>query len=219
MNEMELLTWARGPGLNIAIGLFILGMLWRLVEIYTLGRKKDLAPARSVSGASGWHTVVRRSMPPHGMLKRSPISYIGGYIFHIGLFIVVFLFAPHIKLVDSLLGLSWPGLPSQVIDAVTVVTLATMLLVLFDRINNPVKRYLSTVGDYAAWMLTFLPILTGFLAVKHLLLPYTTMLALHILSVELLLVALPFTKLIHVFTLFASRWYNGDISGKRGVPV
>lgn len=219
MNEMELLTWARGPGLNIAIGLFILGMLWRLVEIYTLGRKKDLAPARNAPGASGWHTVVRRSMPPHGMLKRSPISYIGGYIFHIGLFIVVFLFAPHIKLVDSLLGLSWPGLPSQVIDAVTVVTLATMLLVLFDRINNPVKRYLSTVGDYAAWALTFLPILTGFLAVKHLLLPYTTMLALHILSVELLLVALPFTKLIHVFTLFASRWYNGDISGKRGVPV
>ena len=219
MNEMELLTWARGPGLNIAIGLFLLGMLWRLVEIYTLGRKKDLAPARSVSGASGWHTIVRRSMPPHGMLKRSPISYIGGYIFHIGLFIVVFLFAPHIKLVDSLLGLSWPGLPSQVIDAVTVVTLATMLLVLFDRINNPVKRFLSTFGDYLAWALTFLPLLTGFLAVKHLVLPYTTMLAIHILSVELLLVALPFTKLIHVFTLFASRWYNGDISGKRGVPV
>ena len=219
MNEMELLTWVRGPGLNIAIGLFILGMLWRLVEIYTLGRKQDLAPARSASGASGWHTIARRSLPPHGMLKRSPISYIGGYIFHVGLFIVVFLFAPHIKLVDSLLGLSWPGLPSQVIDAVTVVTLATMLLVLFDRINNPVKRNLSTVGDYAAWALTFLPLLTGFLAVKHLLLPYTTMLALHILSVELLLVALPFTKLIHVFTLFASRWYNGDISGKRGVPA
>lgn len=219
MNEIELLTWVRGPGLNIAIGLFSLGMLWRLIEIYALGRKKDLAPARSVPGASGWHTIARRSLPPPGMLKRSPISYIGGYIFHIGLFIVVFLFAPHIKLVDSLLGLSWPSLPSQVIDAVTVVTLATMLLALFDRINNPVKRYLSTVGDYAAWALTFLPLLTGFLAVKHLLLPYTTMLALHILSVELLLVALPFTKLIHVFTLFASRWYNGDISGKRGVPV
>ncbi len=219
MNEMELLTWVRGPGLNIAIGLFLLGMLWRLVEIYTLGRKQDLAPARSTPGASGWHTIVRRSVPPHGMLKRSPISYVGGYIFHVGLFIAVFFFAPHIKLVDSLLGLSWPGLPSQVIDAVTVVTLATMLLVLFDRINNPVKRYLSTVGDYFAWALTFLPLLTGYLAVKHLLLPYTTMLALHILSVELLLVALPFTKLIHVFTLFASRWYNGDISGKRGVPV
>lgn len=219
MNEMQFLTWVRGTGLNIAIGLFILGMLWRLIEIYTLGRKKDLAPARSASGASGWHTIARRSVPPHGMLKRSPVSYVGGYIFHIGLFIVVFLFAPHIKLVESLIGLSWPGLPSQVIDAATVVTLATMVLVLADRINKPVKRYLSTFGDYLAWMLTFLPVLTGYLAVKHLALPYTTMLALHILSVELLLVALPFTKLIHVFTLFASRWYNGDINGKRGVPV
>lgn len=219
MNEIQLLTWVRGTGLNIAIGLFLLGMLWRLVEIYALSRKKDLAPARSAPGASGWHTIVRRSMPPPGMLKRSPISYVGGYIFHVGLFVAVFFFAPHIKLVESLLGLSWPGLPSQVIDAVTVVTLATMLLVLFDRINNPVKRFLSTFGDYLAWALTFLPLLTGFLAVKHLVLPYTTMLAIHILSVELLLIALPFTKLIHVFTLFASRWYNGDINGKRGVPV
>lgn len=219
MNEMQLLTWVRGTGLNIALGLFVLGMLWRLVEIYALGRKQDLAPARSAAGASGWHTIARRSMPPPGMLKRSPISYVGGYIFHVGLFVAVFFFAPHIKLVESLLGLSWPGLPSQVIDAVTVVTLATMLLVLFDRINNPVKRFLSTFGDYLAWALTFLPLLTGFLAVKHLVLPYTTMLAIHILSVELLLVALPFTKLIHVFTLFASRWYNGDINGKRGVPV
>lgn len=219
MSEIQFLTWVRGTGLNIALGLFVLGVLWRLIEIYTLGRRQDLAPARSAPGASGWHTIARRSLPPQGMLKRSPVSYVGGYIFHIGLFIAVFFFAPHIKLAESLLGLSWPGLPSQVIDAVTVVTLATMVLVLADRINKPVKRYLSTFGDYLAWLLTFLPLLTGYLAFQHLLLPYTTMLALHILSVELLLVALPFTKLIHVFTLFGSRWYNGDINGRRGVPV
>lgn len=219
MNEIQFLTWVRGTGLNIAIGLFLLGVLWRLIEIYSLGRKQDLAPPRDVAGASGWHTIVRRSLPPPGMMRHSPVSYIGGYIFHVGLLVVVFFFAPHIKLANSLLGISWPALPSQVVDAVAVVTLAAMVLILADRINKPVKRYLSTFGDYLAWALTFLPVLTGYLAVQHLLLPYTTMLALHILSVELLLIALPFTKLIHVFTLIASRWYNGDISGKRGVPV
>ncbi len=162
--------------------------------------------------------MFRRSLPPPGMFKRSPVSYIGGYIFHIGLAIVVFLFAPHIKLIESLTGLSWPGLPSQFIDAAAVVTLAAMLLVLVDRINKPVKRFLSTFEDYFTWALTFLPVLTGYLAAKHLLLPYTTMLALHILSVELLLIFLPFTKLFHVFTLFGSRWYNGDVNAK-GVPV
>jgi nitrate reductase gamma subunit len=43
------------------------------------------------------------------------------------------------------------------------------------------------------------------------------LLALHILSVELLLVVFPFTKLMHTFTIFLSRWYGGAISGYRGV--
>lgn len=219
MNELQFLTWVRGPGLDIALSIFLLGVLWRLIEIYSLGRKSDLAVPRKRPGASGWHTILRRSVAPPGMVKRSPVSYIGGYIFHVGLAIIVFLFIPHIKLIEGLTGLSWPGLPSQVVDAVTIVTLAAMVVVLVDRINKPVKRYLSTFEDYFTWTLTFLPVLTGYLAVQHLFLPYTLMLALHILSAELLLVFLPFTKLFHAFTVFGSRWFNGDINAKKGVPV
>jgi nitrate reductase gamma subunit len=153
------------------------------------------------------------------MLKTSPVTYIGGYTFHIGLAIVVFLFAPHIKLIESLVGVSWPGLPSQFIDLVAVITIAAMVVVLADRINRPVKRYLSTFGDWFTWLVTFLPLLTGWLAVRHLLLPYTSMLALHILSVEILLIVLPFTKLFHAFTVFGSRWYNGAVNGHKGVAV
>jgi nitrate reductase gamma subunit len=219
MNELQFLTWVRGTGLNIAVGIFVLGVIWRLIEIYGLGRKKDLSAPRSVSGASGWHTIFRRSIPPEGMLKRAPVSYIGGFVFHIGLAIIVFLFAPHILLIQSFTGLSWPGLPSQFVDLAAVVTMAAMVVVLVDRINKPVKRYLSTFGDWFTWTVTFLPVLTGWLAVQHLLLPYTTMLALHILSVEILLVVLPFTKLFHAFTLFGSRWYNGAVNGHKGVAV
>lgn len=219
MGELEFLTWVRGPGLNLAIGIFLLGVIWRLIEIYSLGRKPDLSMPRHVPGASGLHTVLRRSLAPPGMLKRSPISYIGGYTFHIGLAVVVFLFAPHILLIKNLTGLSWPALPSPLVDLATVITLAAMLLVLVDRLAKPVKRFLSTSEDYFSWAVTFLPVLTGFLAVKHMLLPYTTMLALHILSVEILLAVLPFTKLFHVFTLFGSRWYNGRINAHKGVPV
>ena len=173
MNEIEFLSWVRGTGFNIALGLFLLGTVWRLIEIYSLGRKPDLAVPRKRAGASGLHTVVRRSLAPPGMLMRSPVSYIGGYLFHLGLAIVIFLFAPHIKLVEGLIGLSWPGLPSQIIDAVTVITLAAMVMVLADRITKPVKRFLSTFEDYFTWLVTFAPVLTGYLAVKHLLLPYT----------------------------------------------
>ena len=219
MNEMQFLTWVRGQGLDLAVGIFLLGVVWRLLEIYSLGRKKDLSAPRHTAGASGWYTVFRRSLPAESMLKTSPVSYIGGYTFHIGLFVVVFLFAQHIKLIQSLTGLSWPGLPSQFIDLVTVVTLAAMVVVLADRIMRKVKRYLSTFGDWFTWLVAFLPVLTGWLSVHHLLLPYPTMLALHILSVEILLIFLPFTKLFHAFTTFGSRWYNGAVNGHKGVAI
>ena len=219
MNQLQFLTWVRGTGLNIALVIFVLGVLWRLAEIYGLGRKKDLSASRSTPGASGWATIFRRSLPPPGMLPTSPVSYIGGYVFHVGLAIVVFLFAPHIALLTSLIGAVWPGLPSQVVDFITVVTMVAMIAVLVDRLFKPVKRYLSTFGDWFTWTLTFLPLLTGWLAVHHLLLPYTFMLATHILCVELLLVFLPFTKLFHAFTVFGSRWFNGAMNGHKGVPV
>ena len=69
MNEMQLLTWVRGPGLNLAVGIFVLGVLWRLFEIYSLGRKKDLSAPRALPGASGWRTIFRRTLPAEGMLK------------------------------------------------------------------------------------------------------------------------------------------------------
>lgn len=221
MDALSLLTWARGTGLNLALTLFLFGTIWRLIEIYGIGRKPDLSAPRQAAGASGWHTVFRRSLPPEGfgMVKKSPVTYIGGYTFHIGLAITVFLFAPHIALLRELTRLSWPALPSQVVDLAAVVTMAAMVMVQVDRINKPAKRFLSGAGDWLAWIFTFLPVLTGWLAVHHLLLPYTLMLAAHVLSAEILLAVLPFTKLFHAFTLFGSRWFNGTVNGHKGIPV
>jgi hypothetical protein len=47
MTETELLMWARGPALQIATVIFLLGILVRILEILVLGRKPDLAEARS----------------------------------------------------------------------------------------------------------------------------------------------------------------------------
>ena len=62
-----------------------------------------------------------------------------------------------------------------------------------------------------------LPVVTGLIMPIRFGVRYETLLAIHILSVELLLIVFPFTKLMHAFTLFIARWYNGAISGYRGV--
>jgi len=100
-----------------------------------------------------------------------------------------------------------------------MVTMLAMLALLINRLIHPVLRFLSTGADFLVWTVTFLPLLTGYLTVYHLFLPYSLMLALHILSVEILLIVFPFTKLMHTFTLFLARWYIGANAAQRGVEL
>lgn len=214
---MNLLIWARGSGFDWALAILVFGIVLRLFEMLSLGRKADLAPPREITPGSGTRTIFARSLPPEGMVKKAPVTYIGGYVFHIGFLVVLVLFVPHIEIFRSVLGISWPGLPTPVIDAAAVASLIALVAVLIHRLNDKVKRFLSGFGDYLAWALTFLPLLTGYLALHHLLLDYTLMLALHILSAEALMVLLPFTKLTHTVTVFFARWYNGDAFARKGV--
>jgi nitrate reductase gamma subunit len=80
-----------------------------------------------------------------------------------------------------------------------------------------VLRYLTNTEDLLVWFVTIAPLVTGYMAFHRIGMTASTMLGIHILSVELLMVMLPFTKLMHTFTLFMARWYNGAISGYRGV--
>ena len=49
--------------------------------------------------------------------------------------------------------------------------------------------------------------------------PYERLFALHLLSVELLLVWFPFGKLMHAFTIFAARGTTGMIFERRGASL
>ena len=217
MTETEFLLWVRGPALQIATIVFVLGIVARILQMVMLGRKGNLAEARGSAVAGGLRTMVTRSVPDKGTFQRSTFTIVSGYIFHIGLFVTIFLFAPHILLVDEVFGLSWPALPTPVVDATAVVTIIALLAVLIHRIKDPVMRFLSGFSDYLVWLVTFLPLFTGYIAFHRIGLSPPMLIALHILSVELLMVVFPFTKLMHTFSLFIARYYNGAIAGYKGV--
>ena len=217
MTEIELLSWARGPGLQIATIIFVAGVVIRIFEILLLGRKANLAEAKGSEMSSGLRTMITRTVPDRNTFNRSSVTIVSGYIFHIGLFIVCFFSAPHILFIKDITGLSWPSLPTPVIDAFAVVTIIAMLATLVNRMTNKVMRYLTNFEDLLTWFVTFLPLVTGYIAFHRIGMTAPTLLAVHILSVELLLIIFPFTKLMHAFTLFIARWYNGAISGYRGV--
>lgn len=213
----DFLLWVRGPGFDIALVIFIIGVILRLLEMLILGRKPDYAEPRGTEMGPGIRTIFSRSVPESGSMKRSPFTVIGGYIWHIGFLLCLLFFVPHIELIKATLGLHWPGLPSNLIDALSAVTIVTLIAMLFSRLNHPVKRFLSGPEDYLTWLVTFLPMLTGYLAYHRMINPYPLVLGLHILSVEVLMVVFPFTKLMHAFSFIIARWYNGAMAGRRGV--
>lgn len=217
MTETEFLNWVRGPGMQIALAVFIVGMVYRVLENYLLGRKQSLAEPRGSEWSHGVATMWRRSFTQAKLTTRGYVTLVAGYIFHIAFLVTLFFLAQHVEMFRSLLGFGWPALPPLLITITAVLGIAALLALLAHRLTDPVKRMLSDYQDYLTWFLTFFPLITGFLLINRVGIPYKTLLATHILSFELLLIAIPFTKLSHIITTFISRWYNGAIAGVKGV--
>ena len=147
----------------------------------------------------GLLAVGSRSWPHPEFIGRTGAGEALGYSYHLGLFAVVLLFGPHITFFGSLFGVTWPALPSSVITVISVLTFTLFLAVLFRR-----------------WFITMLVIVTGLAATAHIGGPYETLLGLHILSFDALLVWFPFGKLMHAFYIFPSRAINGSLLARKG---
>ena len=130
------------------------------------------------------------------------------------------------KLADQIFGFSlwwpaalsfgWPSFGRVIIESAVALSVMAMIALMFTRLVDPVRKALSTFDDYLVWVLSILPMITGYVAVNKLFGDATLMMALHILSVELLMIAFPFTKLMHAVTFVMSRYYNGAIQGRKG---
>ncbi len=217
---MDLLQFARGPALTWASAIFVCGMLWRLSGILLLKRKPDYSEARHTGTWLGaLKLIVSRSWPRREFIRHTFLGEALGYVFHIGLGIVVFAFAPHILFFKALTGLEWPHLPNGVVYFSGAVTIAALLVVLIRRLTHPVLRLLSNFDDYFSWFVTITPVLTGLLAAAHLGARYETLLAVHILSVALLLVWFPFGKLMHATLIFISRGTTGALFERKGAAT
>jgi len=215
---MSLLDFARGPALQWSLIVFVIGILWRLVGTVWILRYRDLSAPRSTATVTGGlRTILTRSAPPPDLEKNIRFQHYAGYAWHIGLFVVLLLYIPHIEFFKGILGFGWPGLPTDVVTVTAAITLALLVALLVRRMTHPVLRRISGPDDYISWFVTAAPLVTGFMAFAHLGPRYETMLAIHILSVELLLIWFPFGKLMHVITVWPSRYQIGATFQRRGV--
>jgi nitrate reductase gamma subunit len=223
MTWTDVLEFARGPLFWVALIVFIAGMTYRLVRVLTLGFPKDRVPSNGsktkgvlITFAKG--ILIWPFIPwVRGTAGRSATTYIAGGLFHLGLFVVIFLGVPHMLAWKSIVGFGWPTLPGPFVDFMAAVAIVAMLILLMNRIFNPLVRMLTRVPDWMNWTIVFVPMVTGYMMTHHLWFRYEVIFSLHMLAVDLLLIWIPMSRISHFMFYFVSRGIHGAQFAKRGV--
>jgi nitrate reductase gamma subunit len=202
---------------DIALIVFFVGVAWRLVTVLRRSKRVDYSEPRN-SGISG---AIMANI--HGFYPRKEISgrvriqVIAGYMFHLGLFVLVLFAAPHVKFIEEhITGFSYMMMPYWAFIVASEIAFAGLILLWIHRLLNPVTRLLSKRSDHIATILVFVVMLTGCMALGE---ASSELKTLHRFSVELLMIYFPFSALMHAFMFIPSRAFTGAFVGRRGVEV
>jgi len=216
---MDLLEFASGPALNVAIGIFAVGVLWRLGYLLRMKKRVDKSDSRGGNELFGGLWMIASRSINHGPLTdriKAPIA--NAYLMHLVLAIVIFAAEEHIQLIEETFGIGWQHLPHIAVRISTFVLLATIVVTVYRRLRHPVLKMLSNFDDWFSLLVTALVVATGLIAGFN---EETndTLSAIHVLSFDLLLIWFPFGKLMHAFLIFGSRFSTGVAFTHKGARV
>jgi nitrate reductase gamma subunit len=210
-----------GPMLWLSFAICIVGCVYRAVKyVKGLSWQLDRVPYgyyRSLAIKGALKSIFHWLTPFASRSWRvKPVFAAAFFLLHIGLVLVpIFLYA-HIMLLGERFGITWPALPAGLADALTILSIAAGAFILLRRFALPEVRIITTAHDIWVMAISLAPLVTGFVA-AHQTGENNGWLLAHIITGEIWLIAIPFTKLSHVVLFFCSRAQIGvDFGVKRG---
>jgi nitrate reductase gamma subunit len=209
----SLYNFVSGPLVWLAFIIFICGCLYRLITLIVLVHKKEKFIYSYMSWKYSLRSIVRWSTPfATENMRRHPAMTIVAFVFHICLILTPIFLLAHVILVDESWDLSWWTLPDPLAAIMTLMVIAACVFFLVRRLVSPEVQYVTSASDYILLAIVAAPFITGIL-VYYQLFAYQILLILHVLSGEIMLVAIPFTRLSHMLFAPLTRAYMGSEFG------
>ncbi|MEW5736667.1 MAG: sulfate respiration complex protein HmcE [Thermodesulfobacteriota bacterium] len=218
---MALYDFVTGPLLWIAVVVFVVGIVVRAVlYIRGLDWQLDRVTYRvNVKyGIKGALRSIFYFLVPFGThsWRAKPGFTIVFFVFHLGLLVTPVFLLGHNILLKQAWGFMLPTLPACVADTLTIAVMICAVAIILRRMALPEVRIITTWSDILILAIAVAPFVTGYVASRGAE-PNQAWLIAHVLSGELWLVAIPFTKLSHFVLFFLSRAQLGmDFGIKRG---
>ncbi len=195
-----LLDFAKGSLFRLSLAIMILGLI-RLVLLTVYGALK--ANWRAGDKTLRWGYIIRYTLywvfPVNKLFKRRPVYSLLSILFHAGLILVPIFLLSHNQLWEKSLGITWFAIGKNLADILTVTTIITGIILVIVRLSSMPSRFLSRKQDYLWPILLIIPFITGFLAANGGLTSssYHFCMLAHVLSADLILLLIPFTKIAH----------------------
>ena len=203
-----------GPLAWVAFILFFGGIFFRLVRLLVLVRKTEKFIFTYMSLKYSLRSIVHWIVPfATTNWRERPVLTVVTFVFHLGLLIVPIFLLSHVVLWDEAWNLSWGTLPDSLSDVLTLVIIACCIFFLVRRLVRPEVQFVTDASDYLLLAIVAAPFVTGFLA-YHQWLGSDWMTIVHMLSGEIMLAAIPFTRLSHMISSVLTRAYMGSEFGK-----
>ena len=201
-----------GPLVWVSFVVFILGSLYRIGSML-IRAKKDKVVYPYMSAKYSFRSLIHWIVPfASTNMRKRPVMTIVSFAFHLSLLITPIFLLSHNLLWHQSWNISWWTLPESLADIMTVIVICCCILFLIRRLVLPEVKFVTFASDYLLLTITVAPFLTGFLA-YHQWLPYKAMLMTHILVGEIMLIAIPFTRLSHMLFFVFTRAYMGSEFG------
>ena len=212
----NLYHFVSGPLVWVAFAIFVGGCLVRLIHMLQLVYKKERFIFSFMSLKYSLRSIIHWITPFAAVnMRKHPAMTIATFAFHICLVITPVFLLSHIILIDESWDISWVALPYSTADIMTVIVVAACLFFLIRRLTSPEVRYVTSASDYWLLALVAAPFITGFYA-YHQGPGYRISLILHILSGEIMLIAIPLTRLSHmIFSIFSRAYTGSEFGGVR----
>ena len=216
-HQLRIYTFLAGPALWASFIIFFGGLIIRIAHLYHISRKKDAVVYNHTSFNWGVKSVLFWLLPwGSASMRQQPVFTFLVFVYHITLLATPLFLDAHNVLWDESWGISMWSLPDSLSDIMTVILLVSVIFLAARRFLRREVRILTEPWDYVLLGITALPFLTGFFA-YHQFGPYEMMMILHLLSAEILLILIPFTKLAHMILFFFTRAFIGfEMGGRRG---
>lgn len=203
---MDIYGLVRGPLVWVALIVFVLGLIYQAQQFLASTRKREVVlPPAALLGDVELPRPLSLADISNSFFGVHPVITVVTTIFHVFLIILPIFVLGHNVLFEESFGFSLFVFPEMMADILTLIVIMGGVFFVMRRLIIRRVRALTTLYDYIIVAIVVAPFVTGYMA-THQWLNYETFLILHILAGELMLMAIPFTKLKHGLLFFLYRY-------------